>query len=143
MGEGEKEMPDITVYDGLYNGLKKYLSKRVELASLCHYAPKNPTFPLVIFDEINNVRNSQNTGTRQEVSTLFYKVEIYAKNIAGKDKQTMAREVFKWVDRYLAHKMELHQFSYNVSPNLGKDGSLYRITVMYQCKYLVNRQIIY
>lgn len=101
------------------------------------FANSKPTFPLTIFDEIRNMPTRYNS-CHDKVSSLGYKVEIYAKTKGNITKQTIARKIAKLMDDFLSGIVGLKQVSFNANP-LINDASIYQIIITYENSYHENR----
>ena len=104
--------------------------------------PANPTYPLVMFDEVRNVKSGHSFGEIQDkVSSLGYQADIYGKAKGTANRRTVARTVAMVVDSYLSDFIGLHRMSFNVTP-VEAGGELYRITIMYDKKLYENKNIL-
>ena len=131
---------NIGVYDEILEGLKAYNvqhSAENYGNSVVPYASSSPTFPLTIFDEIRNMPTRYNS-CHDKVSSLGYKVEIYAKTKGNITKQTIARKIAKLMDDFLSGIVGLKQVSFNANP-LINDASIYQIIITYENSYHENR----
>lgn len=136
---------DITVYDKILEALKEFntsLGAQNYGNVVVGTAPSNPTYPLTVFDEIqNDPYRRTNITPLDRVDNLGYELNIYAKTKGKIDKQTIARELAKELDDFLTNTMGLRQLSMNPVPNVN-DSSIYRINLRYTAKYFENRATI-
>lgn len=130
---------DILTYEGLKEGMKSYNDKygKPYGNSIVGKSPKNPTYPLTIFNEIRNVSTSINS-VADRVGSMGYSVRIEAKNKGKIDNQTIAREVAQFINRYLEH-FNLTRISYNENTSVN-DDSIYEIIMTYSGNLHENRR---
>lgn len=131
---------DVLAYEYILRGLKKYnegIDKNYG-NTIVATAPANPTFPLTIFDEIRNVANTGYNTCYERVSSVGYRVDVYAKTKGGLSKQTIARKLAQDIDMYLTN-IGLVRISFNVS-ELENDGSIYHIIMTYTGNLHENRR---
>ncbi len=134
---------EIELYEIIKKGLQDYI-KSLNLSkslnpSVVGFEPSNPTYPLVIIDEVNNVPYQNMRSVRQTVSDKSYRVDIYAETKGSISKQEIARKIMKYCDDYLTH-IGLKQLSMNIFANDGTNGKLYHIVLMYSARYFENKQ---
>ena len=131
---------DILAYEYLYEGMKKYNEDNGKPYgnSIVGYAPKTPTYPLTVFDEIRNTANSAYNTCFERVSSTGYSVRISAKKKGNVEKQTIAREISQFIDRYLT-SFNLTRISYNANPSVN-DDSIYEIIMTYSGNLHENRR---
>jgi len=131
------------IFDAIYNGLSAFLTennKSCYSAKICSMPPANPTYPLVMFDEVRNVKSGHSFGEiPDKVSSLGYQADIYGKAKGTSNRRTVARAVATVVDSYLSDFVGLHRMSFNVTP-VEAGGELYRITIMYDKKIYENKK---
>lgn len=131
---------DILTYEYLKQGLTAYNEKNGKPYgnAIVGKAPKSPTYPLTIFNEIRNV--STNLNSRYDrVASVGYSVKIEAKDKGTKVKnQTIAREVAQFVNEYLEY-FNLKRISYNENPSVN-DDSIYEIIMTYSGNLHENRR---
>lgn len=131
---------DIQVYEDIYESLEVYLEKDNEFENtLVHYPTTDTSYPFTVFEEIRNVANSRYNTCFNRLSSVGYKVEIYAKDIGKFDKQTIARKIAKQVDDFLTNYVGLTRVTY-LPDNLVNDASQYRITMTYNGTLFENRR---
>lgn len=131
----------------LYDEIKKGLQEHFKELSLSKsyapcvvgIAPTNPTYPLIIVDETDNVPYQNLRHFRQTVASVSYKIDIYAKTSGSISKQEIAKHLAIYCDDYLK-KIGLKQVSYNVFPDIGTNGALYNITLMYTARFFENKK---
>ena len=147
---------DITVYKKLYEALEVAL---VEFnnqtnfgVSLSPYSPEEPKYPLIVMDEARNTPISKYTHNREEISSLGYRVDIFAKTalITKPDKkkepftkQQICREIMAFVDNFMRRRIGLEQISYNYFDSVGTQGELYQIVLVYQQKHNDKREYFF
>lgn len=127
------------IKEGLQNhfaslGLSKSFNPKV-----VGFAPSTPEYPLIIVDEVDNTPYQNMSHFRQTVSSVSYKVDIYAKTNGNITKQAIARTLAKHCNDY-CESIKLKQVSYNVFPNVGTNGAVYHITMMYSARFFENKQ---
>lgn len=131
---------DILAYDYLKEGLKEYNEKlgKPHGNVIVPYATKNSTYPLTVFSEIRNVANPSFNTNFDRVASTGYAIRIYAKNKGKVDKQTVAREVAQFVDKYLS-SFNLTRISYNETQSVN-DDSIYEVIMTYSGNLHENRR---
>lgn len=134
---------DIVVYDDILNGLKEYNRNLAQNYgnNIVGIAPINPTYPLTVFDEIRNQANAAYNTPYDKVSSLGYRVDIFAKTKGNITKQSIARKLAKDIDNYLTNYVGLLQVSWNLN-ELENDSSIYQITMTYSASLHENRRRI-
>lgn len=134
---------DIQVYDIIKEALKEYNKSLEENYgnTVVGVAPNRPTYPLTIFDEIRNVADRRYNTRYDKVSSIGYRVDIFAKTKGSVSKQTIARKLMKEIDDFLTNTVGLLQVSYNVS-ELENDSSIYHIILTYSANLHNNRRQI-
>jgi hypothetical protein len=131
---------NIGVYDDILDGLTEYNeihSTENYGNSVVPFATSKPTYPYTVFDEIRNMPTRYNS-CHDKVSSLGYKVEIYAKTEGNITKQTIARKIAKLMDDFLSGIVGLKQVSFNANP-LINDASIYQIIITYENSFHENR----
>jgi hypothetical protein len=131
---------DILAYEYLKEGLKAYNDKNGKPYgnAIVGKAPKTPTYPLTIFNEIRNVSTDLNSDY-ERVASVGYSVKIEAKNKGTKvENQTVARELAAFVNRYL-ECYKLKRISYNENQSVN-DDSIYEIIMTYSGNLHENRR---
>ena len=141
----------------LYDEIKKGLSQYIESLKLQYpykpkpkkqgekveqvvgFSPSEPSYPLIIIDEVDNTPYQNMSNYRQTVASVSYKVDIYAKTSGSITKQAIARTLAEHCNDYLKC-INLKQVSYNAFPNEGTNGAIYHITLMYSARYFENKQ---
>ena len=132
---------DILTYEYLKEGLKAYNEQNGKPYgnTVVGKAPKNPTYPLTILNEIRNVSTDLNSDY-DRVASVGYSVKIEAKNKGTKvENQTIAREVAQFINRYLEY-YNLKRISYNENTSVN-DDSIYEIVMTYSGNLHENRRI--
>lgn len=133
---------DIVVYDNILNGAVEYNSKLGDKNygnEVVAFSPESPTYPLTIIDEIRNVSNASWNTCFDRVSSLGYRVDIFAKTKGDVTKQTIARTVAEQMDYFMSQYVGLNRVSFNVSP-LEDKGSVYHIIMTYEGSLHENRR---
>lgn len=131
---------DILTYEYLKDGLKAYNEQNGKPYgnTVVGKAPKNPTYPLTILNEIRNVSTDLNSDY-DRVASVGYSVKIEAKNKGTKvENQTIAREVAQFINRYLEY-YNLKRISYNENTSVN-DDSIYEIVMTYSGNLHENRR---
>lgn len=147
---------DITVYDKIYEALESALSefndKSGFKANISHYSPDEPKYPLIILTEIRNQPHSQYNGLKQRVSSLGYRLDIFAKTsiitLQSKkkttvDKQQICRQLMQFATDFMQIKIGLNLISKNEFDNIGTQGELYQITLVFQQNYYENKEYFF
>jgi hypothetical protein len=134
---------EIELYDNIKKGLQDHI-KSLNLSksynpSVVGFEPSEPSYPLVIIDEVNNVPYQNMRNFRQTVSDKSYRVDIYAETKGSISKQEIARMLMKHCNDYLTC-IGLKQVSMNTFANDGTNGKLYHIVLMYSARYFENKQ---
>lgn len=135
---------DITVYDKLYEAVEKAITEFNKTTgykvAFAHYAPNSPQYPLVmLYENINQPRGGYR-GSRERISTLGYTVEIYAKTAKGKTKQTICREIMQFIVDFMQDEIGIGLISNNSFDNVGTQGELYRIVLVFQRPFFENKE---
>lgn len=131
---------NIWIYDKILEGFIEYNSKHSKENYgnvVVPYPTTKTTYPHTVFNEVRNVSTNQNS-CHDRISSLGYKVEIFAKTKGSIDKQTIARKLSKFADEFLTGFVGLKRVSFNVIPQLN-DNSIYQITMMYESSFHENR----
>ena len=132
---------DILAYEYLKQGMEAYNAEngKPHGNAIVGYAPKTPTYPLTIFSEIRNTANASYNTCFERVASVGYSVRINAKKKGTIDnKQTIAREIAQFIDRYLS-SFNLTRISYNENPSVN-DDSIYEIIMTYSGNLHENRR---
>lgn len=133
---------DIQIYEDIFDGLKEYNDKLLNnYGNIIVPFPSTSKYPNTVFKEIRNVANSRYNTRYDKVSSIGYRVDIYAKTKGSIDKQTIARQLMKYIDDYLTYTVGLLQVSYNAI-DLENDASIYQITLTYSAYFYENRRTI-
>lgn len=132
---------DITVYENILAGMKEYNDAIDQNYgnTVVATAPSNPTYPLTVLDEIRNVANRNYNGDFDRLSSVGYRVDVFAKTKGNVTKQTIARKIAYEMDNYMSNYVGLFRVSYNVS-ELENDGSIYHIIITYEGNLHENRK---
>lgn len=147
---------DITVYNKLYDTLEKAIkefNKQSGIqASISGYEPASPKYPLVVFEEIRNQPYGNYDSPREPISSMGYKVSIFAKTSAITlpdktkktfNKQEICRELTGYIANFLQYKVGLTLISNNSFPTVGTQGELYEIILVFQRNYNIKKQFFY
>lgn len=131
---------DILAYPKLKDGMEKYNEDYGKPYGNCVVgkSPKNPTYPLTVFNEIRNVSNASFNTIADRVASTGYSVRIEAKNKGKVSNQTIAREIAQFINRYLEH-FNLLRISYNENTSVN-DDSIYEIIMTYSGNLHENRR---
>lgn len=134
---------DIVVYDKLLQALKEYNSSIEQNYGnvVVPYPTQEPTYPYTVFDEIRNVADRRYNTVYDKVSSIGYRVDIYAKTKGSVAKQKIARKLMKYIDDFLTYNVGLLQVSYNAN-ELENDSSIYHIILTYSANLNENRRRI-
>lgn len=134
---------DIKVYDDILKALQNFnkANKNNYGNMVVKYPTKDTTYPLTIFTEIRNVANRNYNTVYDKVSSIGYRVDIYAMTKGKFDKQDIARSLMKDIDSFLTYNVGLLQVSYNVEPQENED-SIYHIILTYSANFNENRRRI-
>lgn len=135
---------DIQVYENILSGLEVYNDTKSNENfgnTILSMPPLNPSYPITILQEIRNVANSSYNTCFDRVSSVGYRVDVYAKNKKNVTGQTIARQIAKLVDEYLTNYVGLTRVSFNVV-ELVNSGSIYHIIMTYSGNLLENRKKI-
>lgn len=134
---------DIKVYDDIINGLRKYNENLSENFGnvIVNYPSANPTYPYTVVSEIRNIADTRYNTRYQKVSSLGYRVDIFAKSKGDISKADIARNLMKYIDDFLTNTVGLTQISYNYS-GIENDASIFSIILTYTCNFDENRRRI-
>lgn len=134
---------DIKVYDDIINGLREYNDNLTENYGnvIVEYPSAKPTYPYTVFREIRNVADTRYNTRYQKVSSLGYRVDIFAKSMGNISKSDIARNLMQSIDDFLSNTVGLTQISYNYS-DIENDASIYSIILTYTCNFDENRRRI-
>lgn len=128
-----------TIKKGLQDHIKSLNLSKPYNPSVVGFEPSEPSYPLVIIDEVNNVPYRNMSSFRQTVSDKSYRVDIYAETKGSISKQEIARTIMKHCNDYLTC-IGLKQVSMNTFAMDGTNGKLYHIVLMYSARYFENKQ---
>lgn len=145
---------DITVYDKLYEALKvaleEFNTESGFKAQISTYAPDEPKYPLLILSEIRNQPNGYFYGGREQVSSLGYRVDIFAKTsiitLPDKkkitlNKQQICRQLMQFITDFMQFKIGLNLISSNYNDSAGTQGELYQQILVFQQNYYENKEM--
>lgn len=138
---------DITVYDKLYEAFEKALQRFSDKSgitvAIAHYAPSKPSYPLVVFSEVRNQPRTTFYSNRQRISSLGYKADIFAKTKGAKTKMDIAREIMQFTVDFFQTSIGLNLISNNNFENVGTNGEIYQITLVFQQPYYENGEYFF
>lgn len=110
------------------------------------YSTKNPVYPMIAIDEINNSPYVQTLG-KEKISDLSYRFEIYTRDKSVNGEALTKREI---ADTILVELDELLRTTYGFkrTPNISRlpyntDGSVLRTIIMYSGKIDNDTMIMY
>lgn len=145
---------DITVYDKLYEALETALQEFNTAsgfgANISPYSPDEPKYPLIILTEVRNQPRSRFYSVRERVSSLGYRVDIFAKTLLitkpdktkkPHTKQQICRQIMQFVTEFMEYKLGFDLISNNSFDSVGTQGELYQITLVFQQDYLENKEM--
>ena len=134
---------DINVYDNIIDGLKQYNATLKESYGnvIVEFPSANPTYPYTVVSEVRNVPDRRYNTRYQKVSSLGYRVDIFAKSKGNIKKSKIARCLMKDIDDFLTNTVGLTQTSYNSSDN-ENDASIYYISLTYSMSFDENKRRI-
>ena len=138
---------DITVYDKLYEALdivlKKFNTESGYNVGLVPIHPATPQYPLVVFEEIRNQPQTVYYSSREEISSLGYSVNIYAKSKGKETNQQICRKIMQVITDFFQKKIGLRLISNNPAPpSVGTQSELYRIVLVFQGIYFENNEYL-
>lgn len=139
---------DITIYDDILGGLKFYNEKigKPYGNAVASMQTTDTKYPLTVFSEINNTADRTFNTCRERLSTLGYRLTVFAKDSrkadAKADKQTVARQVAQKMNEFLTDYVGLHQIGFSARPLLN-DNSIFQIDLTYVADFHENRRTIY
>lgn len=123
----------ISKYDEILNRLIEYNNNNSEINFgnvIVPFSTEKPTYPYTVVDEISNIPYNRYELGKDELSSVMYKVDIYAKTIGDKTKQNICRIIADQIDEFLRRTIGLKRTSVNVIP-LENDASIYHIAMVY------------
>jgi hypothetical protein len=131
---------DILAYDYILQGLKEYNANegKPHGNTVVPFPTKDTAFPLTVFEEIRNTANPLYNTCFDRLASVGYRADIYAKTKGKVNKQTIAREIAQFVDRYLT-VIGLTRISFNVM-ELENEGAICHITMTYSGNLHENRR---
>lgn len=122
---------DIVAYSDMLDGLIEY-NKTVKNNygnKIVRYPTTDTTYPHTVFQEIRNVANANYNTCYERVSSVGYRVDIFAKTKAKIGKDEIARNIAKLCDDYLT-AIGLTRVSFNIN-DLENDSSIFHIIMTY------------
>lgn len=130
-------------YDKLFSDFKEFMKNYNSKIAVVETAPKEPTYPLVILDEIRNTPTYSVRVGNQVVSSLGYQFDIYAINTGTKKNKQIAREIAEKIDYFMWTLNGIRRTSFNPINNIDGGSQLYRITMVYSPQYYENKKFKY
>lgn len=131
---------DIVFYDKILEDLQEKC--KIYDNTIVPYPSNQPTYPYTVFEEIRNVVNERYNTCFDRVSSMGYRVDVFAKSKSNEEnKQKIARAIAKEIDNCLTNYWGLSQISWNVI-ELENDSSIYHIVITYSCNLHENRRRI-
>lgn len=147
---------DITVYEKLYEALKvaleEFNTQSGFKAELSGYSPDSPKYPLIIFSEIRNQPKTHFYSRREQISSLGYRVDIFAKTAPitlpdkkkiTMNKQEICRKLMQFATDFFQMKIGLNLISNNSFDSVGTQGELYQITLVFQQSHNDKREYFF
>lgn len=135
---------DITVYPNLYNAVEKAIAgfnKTVEYkVALKRKRTTGTKYPLVVMTEPTNLPSGKYYGSRERISVLGYKFDIYAKDYKGKIDALVCREIMQFITDFMQNHIGLGLISNNLFPEVDEQGELCHIVLVFQRKYYENKE---
>ena len=139
---------DIKLYNDILEGLKKWNEAEGKPFgnSVAKMQTTETKYPLTVFEEINNTANGQFATCYDRLSTLGYRLTVYAKDSrkgeVKTDKQEVARQIAQKMNEFLTDYVGLHQMGFSPKPMLN-DNSIYQIDLTYAADLHENRRRIF
>jgi hypothetical protein len=139
---------DITIYDDILEGLKAYNEKigKPYGNSVASMQTTDTRYPLTVLSEINNTADRIFNTCRERLSTLGYRLTVYAKDSRKAenkaDKRTVARQIAQKMNEFLTDYVGLHQIGFSERPLLN-DNSIFQVDLTYAADFHENRRTIY
>ncbi|MCM1440076.1 MAG: hypothetical protein NC131_12870 [Roseburia sp.] len=138
---------DTTVYDKLYEvvelALTDFNAEHDYTVALSHYAPNSPKYPLVVMSENRNQPQTRYYGRREQVSSLGYTFETYAKTVKTHTKLDICREIMQFITDFMQDTIGLNLISNNTFPNEGTQGELCRNVLVFQKAHNDNKEYFF
>jgi hypothetical protein len=132
---------DIYTYDYLLTGFRNYVKQKGTPfgVAIVEYATSDTTYPHIIFDETRNTSLRRTNTPVDNVSSLAYTLDIFAKTIDEKNnKKHVARELAKLCDEFLTH-FGLERISFNQDFSVN-ESSICHIILTYSGNLFENRR---
>lgn len=133
---------DTRLYDIILSKLKEYneLSGEENFGNdIVPYPSTNSKYPYTVFDEVRNVANHIFGNAYDRLSSVGYRVDIYAKTKGKYTKQHIARHIAEKVDYFLTYVVGLKQVSWN-KEEIENEASIYHIIITYTGNLYENRR---
>lgn len=135
---------DIQVYEDMVEAVK-YCNSKINKNYgnvIVRYQTANSTYPHTVVREIRN-KTLQGYGTRREkVSTLGYRITIFAKDKGTVSKQQIARELMKHIDDFMQYNIGLELVNMNEGDLENSNSDIYPIDLFYNTNWYENRRRI-
>ena len=132
---------DIYVYDDLLKGFRDYIKQKGTPYGVVvvEYSTSDTTYPHIIFDETRNTMLRRTNTPVDNVSSLAYTLDIFAKTIDEKNnKKHVARQLANLCDEFFSH-FGLDRISFNSDFSVN-ESSTYHIVLNYAGNLLENRR---
>lgn len=138
---------DITVYDKIYEAfelaLKDFNTESGFNVAIAHYAPSKPTYPLIVLSEIRNQPHGKFYAYNEGISSMGYKVDIFAKTKAPYSKQDIARKIMRFAVDFMQRRIKLLHIGTGFFENVGTNGELYEIALTFQQNFNEKQEYFY
>ena len=124
---------NIDIYDILFDKLVEHNAKNSDINygnKIVPFAPTERVYPFTVFTEVRNVAVKSIRNPLQSLSSLGYRVNIFAQTKGEVTKLTIARNIAKQVDSFLS-RVGLFQTSFNVFEQ-ENDNTVCQIVLMYE-----------
>lgn len=130
---------DILAYEYLLQGLKEHNKKATQNFgnTVLRLPPTDPKYPISILREIRNSATGFNT-CQERVSSVGYRVDIYAQEKGKITHDIIARVIAKEIDDYMT-SVGLSRVSKNEDELIDKQGAFYHIILTYSGNLDENR----
>lgn len=123
---------DIQVYEDIVDALT-YCNERLEKNYgnvVVRYPSTNPTYPYTVVREIRNVPVGRYNRNYDKVSSVGYRIDIFAKTKGSVSKQEIARKLMKGLNDFMQDTLGLSLVSKNEG-DLENDSSIYPVILTY------------
>lgn len=147
---------DITVYPKLYEALEialeEFNAETGFKAQIKTYSPDSPQYPLIVFSEVRNQPKTHIYSRREQIYSLGYKFDIYAKTsvitLPDKkkvtlNKQEICRQLMEFITNFMQFKVGMDLISNNFDDKAGTQGELYKQILVFQKSHNNNREYFF